>query len=205
MYRASWLAPAAWHDLTSQSCDSDFRMASLLFIRIVSRGKMEHGGKMEHLVFWKNHARRGSIFKCTWFLSSANSASCMEIKLAIDHAFSISQNRNFTLLMYQFTRDLTSSALTNQVVETLHVVKYNYVPVVHIFTSFDWAINIYKRFPKEHSIFLIKISLMFIVTDVTDYKPTLVQVMVWRRTVDKPIPEPMLTRVPHKYMTSLGS
>ena len=32
---------------------------------IVSRGKMVHGGKMEHRVFWKNHARRGSIFKST--------------------------------------------------------------------------------------------------------------------------------------------
>ena len=51
----------------------------------LSRGKMEHGGKMEHRVFWKKHARRGSIFKSTWFLSSANSASYMEIKLAIDH------------------------------------------------------------------------------------------------------------------------
>ena len=80
---------------------------------IVSRGKMEHGGKMEHRVFGKNHARRGSIFKFTWFLPSASSASCMEIKLAIDHVFSISQKRNFTLLIYQFTRVLTSSALTN--------------------------------------------------------------------------------------------
>ena len=106
---------------------------------IVSRGKMEHGGKMEHQVFWKNHARRGSIFKSTWFLSSASSASCMEIKLAIDHVFSISLKRNFSLLIYQFTRVLTSSALTNKVIEPLHVVEYNYVPIVLIFTSFDWA------------------------------------------------------------------
>ena len=80
---------------------------------IVSRGKMEHGGKMEHRVFSKIHARRGSIFKSTWFLSSAISASCMEIKLAIDHVFSISQKRNFTLLINQLTRVLISSALTN--------------------------------------------------------------------------------------------
>ena len=81
--------------------------------RIVSRGKMEHGGKMEHRVFWKKHARRGSIFKSTWFLSSASSAACMKIKLAIDHVFSISHKRNFTLLIYEFTRVLTSSALTH--------------------------------------------------------------------------------------------
>ena len=74
---------------------------------------MEHGGKMEHRVFGKNHARRGSIFKSTRFLSSASSASCMEIKLAIDLVFGISQKRNFTLLINQFTRDLTSSALIN--------------------------------------------------------------------------------------------
>ena len=96
---------------------------------------MEHG-KMEHRVFWKNHARRGSIFKSNSFLSSA---SCMEIKVAIDHVFSISQKRNFIFLINQFTRVLTSSALTNQLVEPLHVAKYNYVPVVRIFTSYDWA------------------------------------------------------------------
>ena len=64
---------------------------------IVGRSKMEHRGKMEHWVFWKIHARRGSIFKSTWFLSMASLASCMEIKLAIDHVFSISQKQNFTL------------------------------------------------------------------------------------------------------------
>ena len=73
---------------------------------------MEHGGKMEHRVFWKKYARRGSIFKSTWFLSSASSASCIEIKLAIDYVFGISQKRNFTLLINQFTRVVTSSALT---------------------------------------------------------------------------------------------
>ena len=106
---------------------------------IVSRGKTEHGGKMEHRVFGKKHARRGPIFKSTWFLSSASSAAWMKMKLAIDHVFSISQKRNFTLLIYEFTRVLTSSALTHLVVEPLHVVKYDYVPVVHIFASFDWA------------------------------------------------------------------
>ena len=65
---------------------------------------MEDGGKMEHRVFWKTHARRGSILKFIWFLSSTSLASCMEIKLAIDQVLSISQKRNFTLLINQFDK-----------------------------------------------------------------------------------------------------
>ena len=80
----------------------------------------------------------GSIFTSIWFLSSASSASHAEIKLAIDHVLSISQKRNFTLLINQFTRVLTSIALTNLVVKPLHVVKYNSVPLVLIFI-FYWA------------------------------------------------------------------
>ena len=106
---------------------------------IVSRAKMEHGGKMEHRVFWKKLAWCGSIFTSIWFLSSASSASHVEIKLPIDHVLRISQKRNFTRLINQFTRVLTSIALTNYVVEPLHVIKYNFVPLVLIFISFDWA------------------------------------------------------------------
>ena len=91
---------------------------------MVSRGKMEHGGKMEHRVFWKKHARRRSIFPSTWFLSSASSASYIEIKLATDHVLSIA--RNVTLLINQFTHQLL-------------MVKNNYVPLLRMFTSFDWA------------------------------------------------------------------
>ena len=80
---------------------------------IISRGKMEHGGKMEHLVFWKKSGWCGSIFTSFWFLSSASAASHIEIKLAIDHVLSISQKRNFTRLINQLTRVLTSIALTN--------------------------------------------------------------------------------------------
>ena len=110
----------------------DCTVTWLIHIYILKSGQNGTWGKMEHRVFGKNHTRRGSIFKATWFLSSASSASCMEIKLAIDHVFSISQKRNFTILIYQFTRVLTSSGLINQVVEPLHVVKYNYVPLVLI-------------------------------------------------------------------------
>ena len=80
---------------------------------IISRGKMEHGGKMEHRVFWKKPAWCGSIFTSISFLSAASSASHVKIKLAIDHVFSISRKRNFTFLNNQFIRVLTSIALTN--------------------------------------------------------------------------------------------
>ena len=100
---------------------------------------MEHGGKMEHRVFWKKPVWCRSIFKSIWFLSSASSASHVEIKLAIDHVLSISQKRNLTLLINQFTLVLTSIALTNQLVDPLYVVKYNHVPLVLIFIAFDGA------------------------------------------------------------------
>ena len=80
---------------------------------IVSRGKMEHGGKMEHRMFWKKYAWCGSIFTSIWFLLSASSVSHIEIKLTIDYVLSISRKRNFTFLIYQLTSVLTSIALTN--------------------------------------------------------------------------------------------
>ena len=106
---------------------------------IVSRGKMEYGGKMKHRVFWKKPAWCGSNFMSIWFLSTASSVWNIEIKLAIDHVLSIPQKRNFTFLINQFSNVLTSNALTNYVVEPLHVVRCNYIPLVLIFTSFDWA------------------------------------------------------------------
>ena len=33
-----------------------------------------------------------------------------------------------------------------------------------------------------------------------DHKPAMVQVMAWRRTGDKPLPEPMLTQFTDAYM-----
>ena len=39
---------------------------------------------------------------------------------------------------------------------------------------------------------LIKISLKFVPKGLIDNKPTLVQIMAWDRTGDKPSPEPMM-------------
>ena len=46
----------------------------------------------------------------------------------------------------------------------------------------------------------IQISLKFVPRSPTDNKPALVQVMAWRRTGDKPLPEPMITQLTDAYM-----
>ena len=46
----------------------------------------------------------------------------------------------------------------------------------------------------------IQISLKFVPTSQNDNKPALVQVKAWRRTGDKPLPEPMLTQFTGAYM-----
>ena len=42
---------------------------------------------------------------------------------------------------------------------------------------------------------MIRISLMFVPKGPIDNKPALVQVMAWRRTGNKPLPESMLTQL----------
>ena len=46
----------------------------------------------------------------------------------------------------------------------------------------------------------IHISLKYVPMSPTDNKPALVQVMAWRRTGDKPLPEPMITQFIDAYM-----
>ena len=46
----------------------------------------------------------------------------------------------------------------------------------------------------------IKISFKFVPKGPIDNKSALVQVMAWRRTGDKPLPEPMLTQFTDAYM-----
>ena len=50
-----------------------------------------------------------------------------------------------------------------------------------------------RIFKNEKSCILIRISLKFVPKRPIDKKTALVQVMAWRRTGDKPLPEPMLT------------
>ena len=47
-------------------------------------------------------------------------------------------------------------------------------------------------FLNENGIIPIQISLKFVPRRTIDNKPTLVHVMAWRRSGDKPLPEPML-------------
>ena len=81
------------------TCNTSF-IVTYRMLDIISWGKMDHGGKMEHRMFWKKYAWCGSIFTSIWFLLSASSVSHIEIKLTRDHVLSISRKRNFTFLIY---------------------------------------------------------------------------------------------------------
>ena len=64
-----------------------------------------------------------------------------------------------------------------------------------------FADNIFKCiFLNEKFDISIRISLKFVHKGPIDNKPALVQVMAWRRTGDKPLSEPMLTRFTDAYM-----
>ena len=64
-----------------------------------------------------------------------------------------------------------------------------------------FANDIFKRiFVIENVTISIQISLKFVLRDSNDNKSALVQVMAWRRTGDKPLPEQMLTKCPDAYM-----
>ena len=51
---------------------------------------------------------------------------------------------------------------------------------------------------------LIQISLMIVPVHLIDHKSALVQVMAWRQTGNKPLPEPMLVQSTDAYMRHLG-
>ena len=50
----------------------------------------------------------------------------------------------------------------------------------------------------------IQISLKLIPSNLVNNKPAWVQVMAWRQTGDKPLPEPMLTQFTDTYMQHSG-
>ena len=63
------------------------------------------------------------------------------------------------------------------------------------------ADNIFKCiFLNEKDKILIQIALKLVPRGPIDNKPALVQVMVWRRTGDKPLPEPMMAQFTDAYM-----
>ena len=55
-------------------------------------------------------------------------------------------------------------------------------------------------FLNENDRIPIQISLKFVPRRPINIKPALVQAMAWRRTGDKPLPEPMLLQFPDAYM-----
>ena len=55
-------------------------------------------------------------------------------------------------------------------------------------------------FLNENYEFPIPISLQFVPRSPIDNKPALVQVMTWRPTADKPLPEPMMNNFTDAYM-----
>ena len=59
-------------------------------------------------------------------------------------------------------------------------------------------------FFNEKFCILIQISLKFVRNGQIENKSALVQVMAWRQTGDKPLPELMLIHSTHKYMQHLG-
>ena len=63
------------------------------------------------------------------------------------------------------------------------------------------ADNIFKRILLNENVrILIQISLKFVPVGSIDDKTALVQVMAWRHTGDKPLPEAMLTQFTEAYM-----
>ena len=63
------------------------------------------------------------------------------------------------------------------------------------------ADNISKSiFLNENDRILIENSMKFVPRSPIDNKPALVQVMAWRRTVDKPLPEPVMAQFTDTYM-----
>ena len=56
----------------------------------------------------------------------------------------------------------------------------------------------------EKFCFSIRFSLKFVPKGPFDNKLAMVQVMAWRRTGDKPLPEPMLTHFPDAYIGTRG-
>ena len=63
------------------------------------------------------------------------------------------------------------------------------------------ADGIFKHiFLNENFRISIKISLKFVPKGSIDNKSALVQVMVWRQTGDKPLPEPMMIQFTDAYM-----
>ena len=67
------------------------------------------------------------------------------------------------------------------------------------------ADNIFKwNFFNENGRIMIQISLKFVPKNPIDNKPALLQLIAWRWTSDKPLPEPMINLFTNAYMNLGG-
>ena len=73
-------------------------------------------------------------------------------------------------------------------------------PLLDKMAAISQTTLIQMHFHDENLCILIRISLKFVPDGPIDNKQTLVQVMAWRRTGDKPLPEPILTQFIDAYM-----
>ena len=70
-----------------------------------------------------------------------------------------------------------------------------------LFSNGEFADDIFECiFMNEHFCISIQISLKFVPKGPIHSKSPLVHVMAWRRTGDRPLPEPMMTQVDDAYM-----
>ena len=67
-----------------------------------------------------------------------------------------------------------------------------------------WQTTFSNSFLNETNRIAIQISLKFVPWSPIENKPALVQIMVWRRTGDKPLHEPMMTQLTDAYMWYYG-
>ena len=109
--------------------------------------------------------------------------------------------KRFVLFYFGWIRSLlfiTFTKLTNEPMSWLTHIPLNKMAVI-------LADDIFKCiFLNENDKIPIWISLKLVPRSPIDDEPALVQVIAWRRTGDKPLPEPMLTQFTDAYMRHSG-
>ena len=113
------------------------------------RVKMEHKGKMEHSVFWKKHARCGSLFASAWFPSLISVVRHIKIELVDNHLVNTTQKLNFPILMnFDIFNPLTFRRRLHWQNKSLNSSLFfkGIIYLFHVFSShFDKAIGDFKQ------------------------------------------------------------
>ena len=83
----------------------------------------------------------------------------------------------------------------------VHVAYFCMDVIACMYITVYFTDDIFKRlFMNKKLCIFIRISLKFVSKGPIDNKSALVQVMAWRRTGDKPLPEPMMSQFTDAYM-----